>query len=77
MKIPKKHTTYLTFLHMNEWYVITAVPTDRNVYHLYRLISGTEVEFLGTGNSPTKLEDRVYSGKYSVQNKQHTVTELF
>lgn len=64
MCIPKKHTIYLTFLHEDVWYVVSAVETDRSVYHLYKKLSETDYEFLGTGNSPSKLEEKVYNGKY-------------
>lgn len=64
MIIPKKHIHYLTFLHNGIWYKITANPNDRNVYSLYKPVSGTDYELLGTGNSPLKLEEKVYAGKY-------------
>ena len=64
MCIPKKHTVYLTFLHEGVWYKVSASPQDRSVYHLYKVLSNGTVELLGKGNSPSKLEEKVYSGKY-------------
>ena len=64
MCIPKKHTIYLNFLHNNVWYKVSAIENDRSVYHLYKVLENGGVEFLGKGNSPTKLEDKVRSGKY-------------
>lgn len=52
------------FLHNDTWYKITAQESDRSVYHLYKEVLPDDYEFIGTGNSPSKLEDKVRGGKY-------------
>ena len=64
MIIPKKHFHYLTFLHNGIWYKVTGLLTDRSIYHLYKEVGKNDFEFLGTGNNPTKLEDKVRYGRY-------------
>ena len=60
MKLPKNCTPLLIFLHNDTWYRIV----ERNdTYELYRVIDDTNHEFLGKGNSPPKLEEKIYSGK--------------
>ncbi len=64
MIIPKKHFHYVTFLHDDCWYKVTGLESDRSVYHLYKEVRPNDYEFLGTGNNPLKLEDKVREGKY-------------
>lgn len=61
MKLPKNCKQVLHFRHKNIWYRIVE---DNDKYILYRC-GGTEsdYEMLGTGSTPPKLEERVYSGK--------------
>ena len=61
MKLPKKSRKLLHFLHKETWYQITE---EGDKYVLYRCESVNDYTMLGTGNSPTKLEDKVYDGKY-------------
>ena len=65
MKLSKKETSILTFKHIDTWYKITYKNNDISIYYLYKVISDNDFEPLGTGNSPKKLEDKVYAGKYS------------
>lgn len=68
MKIPEKYFHFLTFKATEEsdtWYKIVGLFNDRSTYYLYKQIDDNDFELLGTSNSPTKLEDKVYEGKYS------------
>ena len=61
MKIPKKATRLLKFKHGDQWYRITQ---EGEKYCLYRCDTDIDHTLLGTGNLPTKLENKVYEGKY-------------
>lgn len=61
MKLPKKARRLLHFRHKDIWYQITE---EGEKYLLYRCgDTSSDYEMLGSGNSPIKLEERVYSGK--------------
>lgn len=61
MKLPKSCKRVLHFRHKNIWYRIVE---DNDKYILYRCgDTESDYEMLGTGNTPCKLEERVYSGK--------------
>ncbi len=60
MKLPKKAVQVLHFRHGEKWYKITQ---DGDKYNLYKCEDENDYSFLGTGNSPVKLENKVYDGK--------------
>ena len=60
MKLPKKAIPVLNFRHGDTWYQITV---EGDKYVLYRQESEKDYTMLGTGNNPTKLENKVYDGK--------------
>ena len=61
MKLPKNCRRVLHFKHKDTWYRIVE---DKDKYILYRCgKTESDYEMLGTGNTPPKLEERVYSGK--------------
>ena len=61
MRIPKKARRLLRFKHNETWYKIVQ---DNDKYVLYRCgETESDYEMLGTASVPTKLEERVYSGK--------------
>lgn len=61
MKLPKNCKRVLHFRHKDTWYRIVE---DKDKYILYRCgETESDYEMLGTGNTPPKLEERVYSGK--------------
>lgn len=61
MKLPKNCKQVLHFRHKDIWYRIVE---DNDKYILYRCgDTESDYEMLGTGNTPPKLEERVYSGK--------------
>jgi hypothetical protein len=62
MRLPKKSKRLLKFKHNNTWYQIT---DEVDKFALYRCESDTDYTYLGSGNSPVKLETRVYDGKLS------------
>ena len=60
MKLPRNSQKVLLFRHNSIWYQIVL---DKDKYILYRCgETSSDYEQLGTGNSPTKLEERVYAG---------------
>ncbi len=65
--LPAKHKLWLTFKWEDHEYYVTAPINDTSVYHLYGR-DGDGHKFLGTGSTPTKLEDRVYEGKISMNS---------
>jgi hypothetical protein len=61
MKLPRNSKKVLHFNHGKIWYRIVQ---DKDKYILYRCgETESDYEMLGTGNTPPKLEERVYSGK--------------
>ena len=61
MKLPKNSKKILCFKHKDTWYQIVE---DRDKYILYRCgATESDYEMLGTGNTPPKLEKRVYTGE--------------
>ena len=61
MKLPKNCKRVLHFKHKETWYQIVE---DKDRYILYRCgQTEKDYEMLATGNTPPKLEERVYSGK--------------
>lgn len=68
MKLPKKAQRLLHFKHKNTWYQITK---DGEKYFLYRCESPdteqwwvkNDFTLLASGNSQSKLEQKVYDGK--------------
>lgn len=61
MKLPKNCKRVLHFKHKETWYQIVE---DKDRYILYRCgETEKDYEMLATGNTPPKLEERVYSGK--------------
>ena len=61
MKLPRNSQKVLLFRHYDSWYQIVL---DKDKYILYRCgKTSSDYEQLGTGNSPTKLEEKVYAGK--------------
>ena len=60
MKLPKKSVKLLHFKHEETWYQITQ---DGDKYNLYRCEDKNDYTHLGVGNSPVKLEYKVYDGK--------------
>lgn len=61
MKLPKNCTKALLFKHNDSWYQIV---WDRDKYILFKKNGENDYTQLGTGSNPTKLEDKVYGGKY-------------
>ena len=60
MKLPRTSIKVLHFKHNDTWYQIVQ---DKDKYILYRCgVTESDYEMLGTGNTPPKLEERVYSG---------------
>lgn len=59
MNLPKKSTKVLCFKHNDTWYQITS---EGEIYVVYRC-EEDGYTLLGTGNSPVKLENKVYDGK--------------
>jgi hypothetical protein len=60
MKLPKKARKLLYFKHNDMWYQITE---EGDKFYLYRCESEKDYTQLGSGNSPVKLEYKVYDGK--------------
>ena len=61
MKLPRNSQKVLLFKNKDLWYQIVQ---DKDKYILYRCgETSSDYDQLGTGNSPTKLEERVYAGK--------------
>ena len=61
MKLPKSGRSVLHFRNGDLWYRIVE---DKDKYILYRCgETEKDYEMLATGNTPPKLEERVYSGK--------------
>lgn len=46
-------------------FVITSPIVDRSVYYLFKFNNENDYTQLGTSNNPIKLENNVFSGKYS------------
>ena len=60
MKLPNNCRKILLFRHEETWYQIVET---RDMYILYRVNNDDDYTQLATGNSPVKLEQRVYTGK--------------
>ena len=66
MKLPKNHKIWVTMMLPDETnFVITSPIVDRSVYYLFKFNNENDYTQLGTSNNPIKLENNVFSGKYS------------
>lgn len=66
MKLPKNHKIWVTMTLPDETnFVITSPIVDRSVYYLFKFNNENDYTQLGTSNNPIKLENNVFSGKYS------------
>lgn len=62
--LPSKHRLWVTLKYNEKEYCITSPINDRSTYSLYEKLSEDKYQLLSTSNSPLKLEERVYTGKY-------------
>lgn len=66
MKLPKNYKIWVTMTLPNETkFIISSSIVDRSVYYLFKVNGENNYTQLGTSNNPTKLENNVFSGKYS------------